>query len=74
MGVLDVRIGDPRVDEHSKRDKKGEKRWITLTIPIVEGTLYKLGTVTFVGNELFTTDELRSLVPLQEGMVISFQR
>jgi len=69
-GYLDIRIGEPRLDDLGKSEKK-ERRWVSLTIPINEGPLYTLGDVKFSGNEVFSSPELRILVPVQPGEMVN---
>jgi outer membrane protein insertion porin family len=64
-GYLDVDVGDPIVE--SRFNEKRSRKWLTLTIPVVEGAAYKLGEVKFEGNKVFTDQELRKLVFLKPG-------
>ncbi len=54
-------------DEEASRDKK----WVYITVPIVEGPVYRLGKITFEGNEVFAPEELRLIVPIPDGAVLS---
>ncbi len=67
-GYLDVDIGDPIID--SKFNKDHTKKWLTLSIPIREGVPFKLGTVGFEGNHVFTDAELRKAFYLKPGQVL----
>ncbi len=67
-GYLDVDIGDPIIDSHF--NKKHTKKWLTLSIPIHEGVSYKLGTVKFSGNTVFTDKQLRKYVFLKKGQTL----
>ena len=67
-GYLDVDVGDPIVD--TRLSANGKRKWLTLTIPITEGTAYKLGTVSFEGNHLFTEAELRKGFKFEKGRVV----
>ncbi|MEW6230670.1 MAG: POTRA domain-containing protein, partial [Bacillota bacterium] len=60
-----VDVGDPIVE--SRFNEKRSRKWLTLTIPVVEGAAYKLGEVKFEGNKVFTDQELRKLVFLKPG-------
>lgn len=44
-----------------------KKKWVYLTVPIDEGEPYRLGSISFSGNEKFSDKNLRLLVPLVEG-------
>src|SRR6185369_2025287 len=46
-----------------------KKRWVYLTVPIVEGRPYKLGTVDVAGNTVFSKREVLARFPLRSGMV-----
>lgn len=64
-GYLDVDVGDPIVDKSF--NKSHTKEWLKLTIPIQEGIAYKLGKVSFEGNTVFPSADLKKLVFLKEG-------
>ncbi len=68
-GYLDVEIGEPIVE--SELTKNGEKKWLTITIPIEEGAAYLLGNFTFEGNEIFTDEVLQTWVPIKEGEALN---
>lgn len=53
--------------EQASRDKK----WVYITVPIVEGPVYRLGKLTFEGNEVLPSEQLRFMVPLPDGAVLS---
>ncbi len=70
-----------RARRHRRRRKKKEddrpvdtgprvRKWVYLTIPVVEGPVYHLGEVRFEGNTVFTDKQLRPFVPLAPGSVI----
>ena len=65
-GYLDVKVGSPLIDLSE------DKKWFTLTFPIVEGEPYTVSKVTFQGNEELTTDELELDLTIEPGEV--FQR
>jgi outer membrane protein insertion porin family len=67
-GYLDVDIGDPIID--SRYNDKHSKKWLTLSIPIDEGVSYKLGTMSFEGNHLYTNEELQKSVFLKPGKTL----
>jgi outer membrane protein insertion porin family len=65
-GYVHARVGVPELralDESSDR----RSRWVQLRIPVVEGGRYRIGTVTFEGNQLVPTNTLRQLFALKEG-------
>ena len=51
--------------------KKSGKKWVYLTVPVVEGDQYKVGEVTFEGNEVFETDQLRRFVLQRSGDIFN---
>lgn len=68
-GYLDVDIGEPIVDSHL--NSKGTKKWLTLTIPITEGISYNLGDISFEGNHVFSSKELRKPIRMKKGKVVN---
>ncbi|MGH7255187.1 MAG: outer membrane protein assembly factor BamA, partial [Nitrospirales bacterium] len=52
-GYLDVQVGLPAVDLTE------DKKWFTVTFPIVEGQVYHFGKVTYRGHTVFSDEELR---------------
>ncbi len=67
-GYLDVDIGEPIID--SRVNEKKTKKWLTLTIPITEGLSYKMGTVSFEGNHIFTDAELMKGFKFKKGVTL----
>ncbi len=69
---------DDRIEKLSRRlDKLGQRRagtprrWVQLSVAIVEGEQYRTGQMRFEGNKVFTDEQLRALVPLREGAVLN---
>jgi len=64
-----------KADKQAEREKKKAepkvKRWVYLSVPIVEGKQYKTGKVTVTGNKVLSDGEILSLVPLREGSILS---
>jgi len=65
-GFLDVEIPQSGVVIDYPR-----KGWMDITIQVIEGRQYFLGTIGLEGNSLFTTEEVMSVVDLQTGDVFS---
>ena len=65
-GYLDVQVGRPSIE----LDK--EKKWFTLTFPIIEGEPYTVSEVVFEDNEVLTDDELELGLTIEPGEI--FQR
>jgi len=51
----------------AEKKKKKIKRWVYLTVPVVEGEQYALGEITFTGNDELPENVLRAMIPLREG-------
>jgi outer membrane protein insertion porin family len=49
--------------------EKAKKRWVYLTVPIVEGAQYRLGNLEVEGNNVFADREIVARIPLRPGMV-----
>jgi len=65
-GYVHARVGTPALrplDESSD----ARTRWVQLRIPVTEGLRYRIGTVTFEGNQLVPTSTLQQLFALKEG-------
>lgn len=52
-GYLDIQVGTPKVEISE------DKKWFTVTFPIVEGPLYTFGSLEFRGNTVFEEGEIR---------------
>ncbi len=64
-GYIDARVVDvirsSTLNESKKRDE------LTITFVLQEGSQYTFGGVTFLGNKVFSTEEIQSLVTLKQG-------
>ncbi|MEM9409911.1 MAG: POTRA domain-containing protein [Planctomycetota bacterium] len=58
FGFFNARIG-----RETETDKQG--RWLTIRYIIDEGPRYKIRNVAFVGNDVFTSEQLNSMVELK---------
>ena len=73
-GYLDVSFGPPQMsyeDGHSRSFLfwKRPKRWMDITIPVVEGEQYRVGEVTVEGAEVLPAEIVRGFFPLVAGAV-----
>ena len=61
LGYLDAKVAKPEIvlDQRAKS--------ATFIYPIVEGPLYEVGVMKFLGNQVFRPDELLPAVTLEEG-------
>jgi len=53
-----------------ERDRQ-PKKWVRLTVPIVEGPQYKVGKIEIEGNSVFSAPEVMARVPLRPGLVFN---
>jgi outer membrane protein insertion porin family len=67
-GYLNAQVGLPDVD--LSKDKK----WFTLTYPIVEGEPFTVGEVAFRGNTVFEEPELREKLKIKQGEIFQRQK
>lgn len=66
LGYIGARVGQPTLrslDDSSD----GTQRWVQLHVPITEGRRYRVGTVTFEGNQIVSSDVLATLFKLRPG-------
>ena len=65
-GYVQARVGTPEIKTlEDSKDK--ETRWVQLRIPVTEGHRYRIGDVTFEGNNVVKTDFLQPLFRLKKG-------
>jgi outer membrane protein insertion porin family len=62
-GYLEVKVGEPEVAVNDTA------RTVRVTIPIVEGVQYRLGSIAQQGDDLLTLAEIKQYVGLTEGDV-----
>ena len=79
-GYFKANVSDPKTEIHDTGHKgfhipllqAGAGKSVDITMPIEEGDLYHLGSITFKGNKAITnTKALRSLFPLKDGDIFS---
>jgi outer membrane protein insertion porin family len=68
-GFIDAEITDIARDFTREEDKN--KTFVTITIFVNEGQQFRFGGVDFEGNTIFTDDELRNRVSLEQGEVLN---
>jgi outer membrane protein insertion porin family len=67
-GYVDARVGTPTLTYTDRTPEKPDAgQEIKVSIPIEEGTRYRVGKVSFDGLTLFAEDWVRSLIALEEG-------
>ena len=67
-GYLQVNIGNPEVTISEDR------RWIFITVKINEGPEFKINSVLFFGDSMFSDDQLREMTQLNEGDIYSEEK
>ena len=65
-GYVSATVGEPQL-ETLEDSKDGKTRSVRLNIPIVEGSRYKIGSLTVDGNASVKSDYLLSLFKLHSG-------
>jgi outer membrane protein insertion porin family len=71
-GYMEATVGEPRVEEFTKRAFMfGKQKWMRLIIPVSPGYLYRVGEIKIEGNKAFAAKGLRLMVKLQPGEVYS---
>jgi outer membrane protein insertion porin family len=78
-GYLQARHGEPRVESLGKRRTgfpilplpflSSTDEGLRVTVPIVEGKLYRLGELKVEGNSIFSEDQVRAVIGLNKGDV-----
>jgi outer membrane protein insertion porin family len=66
QGYVRARVGQPEL-KVVENTKDGKTRWIELRIPVTEGPRYRLGELSFAGNTLVKSEQLRPLFKMQPG-------
>ena len=66
QGYVRARVGQPEL-KVLENTKDGKTRWIQLRIPVTEGPRYRVGELSFAGNTLVKSDQLRPLFKMQPG-------
>ena len=69
-GYIAARVGQPQL-KILDDENDGKTRWVQLTVPISEGSQYKVGNVTFEGNTVVKAELLAPLFKLKEGETYS---
>lgn len=70
QGYIAARVGQPQL-KILEDENDGKTRWVQLTVPVSEGSRYRIGKVTFDGNTVVKGEGLRPLFKLKEGDLYS---
>ncbi|MGH9373658.1 MAG: outer membrane protein assembly factor BamA [Vicinamibacterales bacterium] len=65
-GYITAQVGQPEL-KVLEDEKDGKTRWVQLRIPVTEGNQYKVGDLTFEGNEIVKDEALASLFKVKKG-------
>lgn len=65
QGYLSAKADEPKI--------QGNQQSLTVTFPIEEGTLYRLGNVNITGAKVFTSEQLREKLNLKTGDIADGQ-
>ncbi|MCM3902106.1 MAG: outer membrane protein assembly factor BamA, partial [Pyrinomonadaceae bacterium] len=77
-GYLQARHGEPRVEGVGPRRTgfflplpflSSVDEGLRVTIPIIEGKIYRIGEMKIEGNSIFSEDQIRSIIGLNKGDV-----
>ncbi len=60
-----------RAEKEEKRARPKERRWVYLTVPIVEGPQYRMGALRVSGATVFSEERIRAGFPMREGDVLN---
>jgi len=67
-GFLNVRIGPPRIETQAEG---GQRRLAAIVVPVSEGPLYKVGSISVRGATVFSAATLLQMSPLGSGQPYS---
>jgi outer membrane protein insertion porin family len=72
-GYVTAAVGEPVI---TYEDGSGNKpvKWARISVPVVEGRQYRVGSLTFEGLTVFKEEAIRRLFKLEPGEVYSDQR
>ena len=83
-GYLEARTGEPQVEGLGRRRTgfpilplpliSSVDEALRVTIPVVEGRLYRLGEIKIEGNSIYSEEVIRSVIGLRSGEVANGQR
>ncbi|MCA1632556.1 MAG: outer membrane protein assembly factor BamA [Acidobacteria bacterium] len=83
-GYLEARTGEPKVEGVGPRRTgfpilplpiiSSTDEGLRVTVPVVEGRLYRLGTIKIEGNSIYSEEVIRQVIGLTPGEVANGQR
>ncbi|MGB8510083.1 MAG: outer membrane protein assembly factor BamA [Pyrinomonadaceae bacterium] len=83
-GYLEARTGEPKIEGLGERRTgfpilpipvlSSSDEALRITVPVIEGKLYRLGELKIEGNSIFSEQNIRDVVGLKTGEVANGQR
>src|SRR5258705_6662130 len=83
-GYLQARHGEPRVESVGPRRTgfpilplpflSSTDEGLRVTVPIIEGKLYRLGDLKVEGNSIFSEDQIRAVIGLNKGDIANGEK
>ena len=83
-GYLQARVGEPRVEDLGRRRTgvpllpvpllSSTDDALRITIPVIEGKIYRIGQVKITGNSILSEEQITSLLGLKAGDLADGQR
>jgi outer membrane protein insertion porin family len=83
-GYLEARTGEPRVEGLGPKRTgfpilplpiiSSTDEGLRVTVPVIEGRLYRLGNIKIEGNSIYSEDVIRQVIGLKSGEVANGQR
>jgi outer membrane protein insertion porin family len=64
-GYFQVNVGTPEITVSE------DKKWVFITVKVVEGPMFSINRISFQGELLFTTDELLDKMRIKPGSIYS---
>jgi outer membrane protein insertion porin family len=67
-GYMEATVGEPRIEEMTKRSfLLRKKKMMKIIIPVDAGYLYRVGEIKIEGNKIIATKDMRRIIKLKEG-------
>lgn len=82
-GYLQARIGEPQIEGLGNRRTgfflplpflSSKDDALRVTVPVIEGKLFRVGDVKITGNSIFSEDSIRGAIGLNKGDVVDGKR
>jgi outer membrane protein insertion porin family len=83
-GYLQARHGEPRVESVGRRRTgfpilplpflSSVDEGLRVTVPVVEGKIYRIGEMKIEGNSIFSEDQIRAVIGLNKGDIANAEK